>query len=65
MYKTNQVWFHSIMGLLLQLLRIPKNKRNKSHTENGQVKKDSKLESMMPSMNPRLLQGSLDQRDDQ
>ena len=40
-------------------------RRHKSHTENGQIKKDLKLESMLPSMDPRLLQESLDQRVDQ
>ena len=34
--------------------------RNKSRTENGQVKKVSRLERMLPSMAPLLLQKNLD-----
>ena len=40
--------------------------RNESRTENGQVKKSSRLESMLPLMTPLLLpQKKLDERADQ
>ena len=42
-----------------------KKQKKQSHTENVQVKKDSKLESILPSMDLRLWQESLDQRVDQ
>ena len=54
----NQVWVPSISKLLFQLFLTKK--RNESRTENGQVKKGSRLESMLPSMAPLLLH--LDQR---
>ena len=44
---------------------FPQKVRNESRTENGQVKKGSRLESMLPSMAPLLLQKKLNQRADQ
>ena len=46
--------------LLFQLFLTQK-VRNESRTENGQVKKVSRLESILPSMAPLLLQKNLDQ----
>ena len=43
----------------VQLFLIQK-VRKKSRTKNGQVKKVSRLESMLPSMAPLLLQKNLD-----
>ena len=57
----NQVWVPSISKLLFQLFLTQK-VRNESRTENGQVKKGSRLESMLPSMAPLLLQKKFDQR---
>ena len=54
----NQVWVSS--KLLFQLFLTQK-VRNESRTENGQVKKGSRLESILPSMAPLLLQKNLDQ----
>ena len=54
----NQVWVSS--KLLFQLFLTQK-VRNESRTENGQVKKVSRLESILPSMAPLLLQKNLDQ----
>ena len=60
-FKMNQVWVPSISKLLFQLFLTEK-VRNESRTENRQVKKGSRLESLVPSMAPLLLQKNLDQR---
>ena len=60
----NQVWVRSIWNLLFQLFLTQK-VRNERHTKNGQVKKGSRLESMLPSMTLLLQKKNLDQRADQ
>ena len=57
----NQVWVPSILKLLFLTQKV----RNESHNENDQVKKGSRLKSMLPSLALLLLQKHLDQRANQ